>query len=444
MAATEDRETLGRARLSFADEADIDEFVDDARPLRERRDRAGRVARLPAAARHVRPAADRRRAMLRVKIPQGILDAAAAERARGRRRALLARLRPHHHPPEHPAPLHQAARCRAGDAAPRRGRADDARGVRQLGAQHHRVPVRRRRRRRAVRRDAVRRGADALPAAPSAQLVAAAQVQDRLRGLHRTITSPRRSTTSAGGARATTAGRRAAARLPRHRRRRHGDDDARRARAVRVPARPARCSTSPRPIIRVFHRLGDYKHKQRNRLKFLVKLARVGRFPAEFERELAAFRAEGGAALPFDPEQPPLEEAAAADGPRRRRRSPRSSRARHRRAVDRPGHRARRSSPRVNAAPQEIADWARTNVRPQKQAGWSMVTVATVLGDLTSAQMRLIGELACGVRRRHGRASPRIRTWSSAGCRPASVEALYRQPRRGRAVARRTRTRSPT
>ncbi len=60
----------------------------------------------------------------------------------------------------------------------------------------------------AVRRHAVRRGADALPAASSAQLGAAAQVQDRLRGLHRTITSARRSTTSAGrrASRRSTAG----------------------------------------------------------------------------------------------------------------------------------------------------------------------------------------------------------------------------------------------
>ena len=37
---------------------------------------------------------------------------------------------------------------------------------------------------------------------------------------------------------------------------------------------------------------------------------------------------------------------------------------------------------------------ARTNVRPQKQAGFSIVIVTTVLGDLTSAQMRLLGELS--------------------------------------------------
>ena len=58
------------------------------------------------------------------------------------------------------------------------------------------VPVRRRRRRRAVRRHAVRRSADALPAAPSAQLDAAAQVQDRVRRLRRRSHRHRRSTIS--------------------------------------------------------------------------------------------------------------------------------------------------------------------------------------------------------------------------------------------------------
>ena len=38
-------------------------------------------------------------------------------------------------------------------------------------------------------------------------------------------------------------------------------------------------------IIRVFHRLGDYKHKQRNRLKFLVKALGWDTFRAEYEKE---------------------------------------------------------------------------------------------------------------------------------------------------------------
>ena len=62
-------------------------------------------------------------------------------------------------------------------------------------------------------------------------------------------------------------------------------------------------------IIRVFRRLGDYKHKQRNRLKFLVRSLGWDAFKAEFDKELEAFRLEGGARLPFDPERPPVEEA---------------------------------------------------------------------------------------------------------------------------------------
>jgi len=38
--------------------------------------------------------------------------------------------------------------------------------------------------------------------------------------------------------------------------------------------------------------------------------------------------------------------------------------------------------------------WRATNVRPQKQFGYMMVTATVPLGDLTSEQMRVIGELA--------------------------------------------------
>jgi sulfite reductase (NADPH) hemoprotein beta-component len=147
-------------------------------------------------------------------------------------------------------------------------------------------------------------------------------------------------------------------------------------------------------VIRVFHRLGDYKHKQRNRLKFLVKSLGWDGFKAEFERELEGFRAAGGATLPFDAEQPPVEGPPVRDGQRPPSIAEILSRAAST-AVTGPGI-VPQVEPRVNAAPHEIADWTRTNVRPQKQAGWSMVTVATVLGDLTSAQMRIIGELASG------------------------------------------------
>jgi sulfite reductase (NADPH) hemoprotein beta-component len=51
-----------------------------------------------------------------------------------------------------------------------------------------------------------------------------------------------------------------------------------------------------------------------------------------------------------------------------------------------------------NVAPdigrEEYDYWLRTNVRSQKQPGYSMVTVTTVLGDLTSAQFRQLGRLS--------------------------------------------------
>jgi sulfite reductase beta subunit-like hemoprotein len=142
-------------------------------------------------------------------------------------------------------------------------------------------------------------------------------------------------------------------------------------------------------IIRVFRRLGDYQHKQRNRLKFLVRSLGWEGFKAEFDKELEAFRREGGAPLPFDPERPPVEEApegrAEAPAPEEIALSVTLGK------VSGPG-----IVPRVEPvlAGEEIEYWIRTNVRPQKQPGYSLVTVTTVLGDLTSAQMRLLGQLA--------------------------------------------------
>jgi sulfite reductase (NADPH) hemoprotein beta-component len=145
-------------------------------------------------------------------------------------------------------------------------------------------------------------------------------------------------------------------------------------------------------VVRVFHRLGDYKHKQRNRLKFLVKSLGWDGFKAEFERDLAAFRAEGGAVLPFDPEAPPVEDAPWKDG----REAPSAIAIAARAAstlLSGPGI-VPRVEPRLTVDPVEYERWRATNLLPQKQPGWSTVIVTTVLGDLTSAQLRLIGELS--------------------------------------------------
>ena len=142
-------------------------------------------------------------------------------------------------------------------------------------------------------------------------------------------------------------------------------------------------------IVRVFHRLGDYKHKQRNRLKFLVRSLGWDGFKAEFDKELETFRAEGGAFLPFEPEGPPVEEAPAgrAEAPAAEAVTAAVSASR----VSGPG-----ITPRVEGeiGRQELDYWLRTNVRRQKQPGFAIVTVTTVLGDLTSAQLRLVGQLA--------------------------------------------------
>src|SRR5205814_6190028 len=60
-------------------------------------------------------------------------------------------------------------------------------------------------------------------------------------------------------------------------------------------------------VLRVFQRFGDYEHKQRNRLKFLLKKMGWDAWHAEFHRELDDLRASDAARLPFDPDDPPFE-----------------------------------------------------------------------------------------------------------------------------------------
>ena len=43
-------------------------------------------------------------------------------------------------------------------------------------------------------------------------------------------------------------------------------------------------------VVRIFHRFGDYEHRQRNRLKFTVKALGWDGFRARFEEALTEFR----------------------------------------------------------------------------------------------------------------------------------------------------------
>lgn len=149
---------------------------------------------------------------------------------------------------------------------------------------------------------------------------------------------------------------------------------------------------SAEAILRVFHRLGDYKHKQRNRMKFLIKSIGWDRFRAEYERELDGVRVEGTPRLPFDPAAPP-EEAP----PDWQRPTPPSMAEIAGRvlaqATTGPGiHPERR--PALTVLDADFAGWQRRNVRPQRQAGYAAVTVTLPLGDLTSEQFRVMALLA--------------------------------------------------
>jgi sulfite reductase (NADPH) hemoprotein beta-component len=146
-------------------------------------------------------------------------------------------------------------------------------------------------------------------------------------------------------------------------------------------------------VLRVFHRLGDHEHKQRNRMKFLIKSMGWEAFRAAFDEALAAICAEGGRPLKFETE--PCESEAAPDWVR----LPAPSLDEIARRVDQaalsgPGIvPARRTQPDHNDA--AFARWQRTNAVAQKQQEFVAATVTVPLGDLSGAQFRVLADLAC-------------------------------------------------
>src|SRR5687768_1292580 len=62
-------------------------------------------------------------------------------------------------------------------------------------------------------------------------------------------------------------------------------------------------------VLRVFHRFGDRQHPQRNRMKFLIKSLGWEEWRRRYEDALQEFRREGGARLPFGPDAVPVEQA---------------------------------------------------------------------------------------------------------------------------------------
>ena len=154
-------------------------------------------------------------------------------------------------------------------------------------------------------------------------------------------------------------------------------------------------------VLRVFARFGDYQHKQRNRMKFMIRELGWTRWREEYDRELTVCRLRG--------EAPTLDIEPPASEPRPDWEADSSPS---------PGHVAARVKagavvgpgltpivvPLLQPGDEPYARWRLTNVRPQKQFGFSLVTASVPLGDLTSEQMRVIGELA----RAYGDGSVRV------------------------------------
>ena len=145
-------------------------------------------------------------------------------------------------------------------------------------------------------------------------------------------------------------------------------------------------------ILRLYAARGDYKHKQRNRLKFLIREMGWEAWKAELERTIAEVKAEGGSRLPFDPDDAPVETAPHASRPPAPRLADTAARA-VATELRGPGF-LPRVEPRLSLTTAAFARWARGNVRPQKQAGYVIATVTVPLGDLTSAQLRVLRDLA--------------------------------------------------
>jgi sulfite reductase beta subunit-like hemoprotein len=138
-------------------------------------------------------------------------------------------------------------------------------------------------------------------------------------------------------------------------------------------------------VVRVFHERGDRQHRQRNRLKFLVKQMGWEAFRAEVHR----IAAETKAPLTLEP--------AVEDAPTWPRPPPPglellATRVRAGKLKG-PGI-APEVEPRVETDRAVLARWRMSNVQFQKQPGFAAVTATVPLGDLTSEQLEALAELA--------------------------------------------------
>jgi sulfite reductase (NADPH) hemoprotein beta-component len=144
-------------------------------------------------------------------------------------------------------------------------------------------------------------------------------------------------------------------------------------------------------IVRVYHRLGDYQHRQRNRMKFLIRQLGWDAWRERFEETLAEVRAEGG--VPFDasaaasvverapdwvpPAAPSIEHVTRVAG-----------------SVTAHGPGIMPGTVKLKTMSDAYLNWMRANVGLQRQEGFVHVTVRLPLGDMTAGQMHVLADLA--------------------------------------------------
>ena len=177
-------------------------------------------------------------------------------------------------------------------------------------------------------------------------------------------------------------------------------------------------------VLRVFKRLGDYQHKQRNRMKFMIRELGWTRWREEYDRELTACRLQGDVpTLDIDPpaaeSKPDWVQGLVAVG--RRHRLARGGRTHHRTrpdARDRAGLRAGRRGVRAVARDERASAEA---VRVRDGRGHRAARRSDERADARARRA------VARVRRRHGARDARTGSASSAGSTRATCGQLYRR-----------------
>jgi sulfite reductase beta subunit-like hemoprotein len=144
-------------------------------------------------------------------------------------------------------------------------------------------------------------------------------------------------------------------------------------------------------VLRVFARFGDYQHKQRNRMKFMIKALGWTRWREEYDRELTGCRLRGTVpTLDIDPPGSESRPEWVKDLP------PSVGRTASRVLAGRVSGPGLMPAivPVLHAGDEAYARWRVTNTRPQKQFGYVMAVASAPLGDLTSDQLRVLADLA--------------------------------------------------